>query len=761
MLFDANLLFAILLGIEGLVYLVLILQTLRHRAGQEEAASLLSLYALAALALIVFEALWRWNLVPLAAGVVWRFQIYGVLFLSVLMVLVNRAFLRLPGRSIWLGVGALVFVLAALFSAGVLPLPEILWSNGRYQLPSARLGFLILLLGWMVFFAAALLVTRAVFRRTRQPLHRNRVSYWLPILSLLAANDLLLLSGRSAWGSVLRLLAVWLMTYMLTKHRLADARRIFRGAILYLLGVGLLSGAYAAGYALFSRLPAILPDYDPFWLGFAITAFLALISFSLFGLLRGLVYRWLPVESYNPSQTLRDYSISISNILDVERLATVAVGLIIEAMDIRRGFLFLVDKVTDLQGRVTYRLRAVRGAGERPLRVGVLSASGPFARFFAEGHRPLLQYDVDMLPEFRQGPASEREWLSSLDTEVYVPIFAKKEWIGLLALGAKSSGNRYTDDDLNVLTTLANQTAVALENARLVENLIRLNQEIRQAYQALDRANRNLERLDQTKSDFISIASHELRTPLTVLRGYTEMLLEDPAIKENRYHYQTIEGIHKGTLRLHEIMDSMFDIAQIDARTLELSWQAVDVPDLIRSVSSGMATALKERDQTLTLDLPALPAIKADPKTLRKVFQHLLSNAIKFTPNGGKITILGRALASNQRDLPEGGIEIVVADTGVGVAPEYHDLIFTKFYQPEEDLNKHSTGKTKFKGSGAGLGLALSRGIVEAHGGRIWVESPGYDEVTCPGSQFHVVLPLRRQGESETVRISEGARLKL
>lgn len=758
---DSNLLFVALLAVESLVYLILVFQALRQRAGQEESAWLLSLYALAAILLGAFEMLWRLDLLPLTETLVWRFQTYGVLLLSVLLVLVNRAFLRLPGRNLWLGSGAIFFVLIALFSGRVLPLPEFLWPGTRYQVPGAQLGFFVLLLGWVFFLAAAILTTRAVFRRTRQPLHRNRLSYWMPVLLLVAANDLLLLSGRNAWGGALRLLATWLMTYMLIRHRLPDAHRIFRETVNTLIGIVLLVGAYLVGYILIGALPAILPGYDPFWIGFAVVGLLVVVCLALFGMARRLVYRLMPVESYNPSQTLRDYSISISNILDVERLATVAVGLIIEAMDIRRGFLFLVDKDTDLHGRVTYRLRAVRGAGERPLRVGVLSAAGPFARFFAQGHRPLLQYDVDMLPEFRQGPASEREWLSSLDTEVYVPIFAKKEWIGMLALGAKSSGNRYTDDDLNVLTTLANQTAVALENARLVENLIRLNQEIRQAYQALDRANRNLERLDQTKSDFISIASHELRTPLTVLRGYTEMLLEDPAIKENPYHYQTIEGIHKGTLRLHEIMDSMFDIAQIDARTLELSWQAVDVPELIRSVSSGMAAAVRERGQTLTLDLPALPAIKADPKTLRKVFQHLLSNAIKFTPNGGKITILGRALPPNQRDLPEGGVEIVVADTGVGVAPEYRDIIFTKFYQPEEDLNKHSTGKTKFKGSGAGLGLALSRGIVEAHGGRIWVESPGYDEVTCPGSQFHVVLPLRRQGESETVRISEGARLKL
>jgi len=117
-------------------------------------------------------------------------------------------------------------------------------------------------------------------------------------------------------------------------------------------------------------------------------------------------------------------------------------------------------------------------------------------------------------------------------------------------------------------------------------------------------------------------------------------------------------------------------------------------------------------------------------------------NAIKYTPDGGKINITGLTVSPGQMNLPDGGVEVIVADTGIGIAPEYLDLIFTKFYQTGE-LALHSTGRTKFKGAGPGLGLAIARGIVEAHRGKIWAESPGHDEDKCPGSQFHVVLPLR------------------
>jgi signal transduction histidine kinase len=195
-------------------------------------------------------------------------------------------------------------------------------------------------------------------------------------------------------------------------------------------------------------------------------------------------------------------------------------------------------------------------------------------------------------------------------------------------------------------------------------------------------------------------------------------------------------------------MDSMFDIAQIDTRTLQVHLTPVDTASLIREVSSALERSLRDRNQNLTIDIPALPLAKADPNLLKKLLLHLLTNAIKFTPNDGKIGIVARSLPTRSAELPHGGIEIVVSDTGVGVDPAAQDVIFSKFYQPG-DLSKHSTSKTRFQGSGAGLGLALSKGIVEAHGGRIWVESKGYDELNCPGSKFHVILPLSHLSRNE------------
>jgi signal transduction histidine kinase len=507
-------------------------------------------------------------------------------------------------------------------------------------------------------------------------------------------------------------------------------------------------GFYIAGLLL---LQSIFKNLNPLLAGALMALVLTLIFSPLLGLVSRAINNWTRGDQYDASRTIHQYSESISNILDMDRLASIAVGIILEAMQIERGFLFLVDSERQADGHKIYRLRSARSPEERQMIAVELDENGTIASYLVREQRPLLQYDLDLLPVFRASSPFERDWFSQLRADVYIPIFAKKQWIGLLAFGPKLSHNRYTKEDLVTLSSHASQTAVALENARLVDNLMRLNNELRTARRALEKNNRDLERIDQAKSDFISIASHELRTPLTVIKGYSEMLMEDTSLDPN--FKSIMEKIHDGTIRLHEVMDSMFDIAQIDARSLKPHIQPVELGHLIQEICIEQADSIKERKQFLLIELPNLPHVKSDPNLLRKLFHHIIRNAVKFTPNNGKITITGHGVPAIM-DLPNGAVEIIVSDTGVGVDPNFREIIFTKFYQPGE-LGKHSTSKTRFKGGGAGLGLALAKGIVEAHGGRIYVESPGYDEINFPGSQFHVILPLGKLEDGEQQKMSE------
>ena len=269
---------------------------------------------------------------------------------------------------------------------------------------------------------------------------------------------------------------------------------------------------------------------------------------------------------------------------------------------------------------------------------------------------------------------------------------------------------------------------------RLRQNDIMTIRELHEAFETL-------EKLDKAKLDFIQVAAHELRTPLTVMRGYASMLLAEPTIRENAMLTEITQGVVSGSQRLHEIVNNMLDVQKIDMDTLEAAAIPVSLPVIMRGIVVDFRDAIAERKLTLDVNMSEekMVYIEADPGLLTKAMYHLVMNAIKYTPDGGKITI-----SANYEDSDELGrvAHIAIADTGIGVAPEQQKLIFEKFYRLGE-VALHSSGKTAFKAGGPGLGLAIARGAVNAHGGRIWIDSPGYDENLLPGSTFHVLLPVQ------------------
>ena len=715
------------------------------RSPQPGAARALALYALSAGLWAATQLAWHLGWLPfLADPFVARLPMYGLLFSSIFLLNFLRSFLRIEGSG-WFWWLLWIFWSGALFALEANPfhLTEDLISRTGWNFlrPDFLLGTLVA--GWGIFMAEAALLILQAYRKAQHPSRRNRIKYLSPALGLVLLGDGLFLAAFWSLGDILHLAGILLAAYAVLIKRLPAIRQAFLRSLSYLISTGLLVLLYTGVLLGAQRIFMAAAGTIDWVVGAIMAVFLAVIFTPFLRRVQNFVDRVVAGVGWNPGYILRQYSQGISNILDLKRLAEVAVQSLSEAMEVQSGFLFLVDLERDETGESRYHLQGVNGGeGEDPPAC-FISQESPVAAYFREEHRSLTQYDLDTLPRFSATPAEERAWMAELGADVYIPIYAKGEWLGLLALGPKLSGVPFVDEDLDLLSTLAGQTAIALENARLVEGLMRLNSDFRRANTALDQANRQLERLDRTKTDFISIASHELLTPLTVVSGYSQMLSEDPALHANANYAKMIDGIHGGAKRLHEIVDSMLDMAKIDARDFQIDPEPVSILEIIKSLYKELKDAIVERKQRLEVaDLEALPAVEADPEALRKVFYHLIVNAVKYTPNNGKIQISGRSLLPST-DLPRGGVEIIVSDNGVGIDPRLSDLIFVKFYQTGE-LALHSTGKTKFKGSGPGLGLAIAKGIVEAHGGKIWVVSPGYDEAKCPGSQFHIVLPIRQ-----------------
>jgi signal transduction histidine kinase len=255
----------------------------------------------------------------------------------------------------------------------------------------------------------------------------------------------------------------------------------------------------------------------------------------------------------------------------------------------------------------------------------------------------------------------------------------------------------------------------------------------------LAEALQRLERLDKTKSDFIQVSAHELRTPVAALLGYAQMMEQHPKAQQDPGLRELTEGVVTSTKRLHRVFNSILDVSRLVSGDLKVLRSPFSIGVTLEAVQLRIEKALKERHLTMELvGLDGLPICSGDPDLIYKVFDHLVNNAIKYTPDGGRITVIGRTV-----DVDGLGpcIEVAIEDTGIGIAPQDIDLIFEKFYRTGE-VALHSSGTTKFKGGGPGLGLAIAQGIVLAHGGRIWAESPGCDETSCPGSRFVVQLPL-------------------
>lgn len=254
----------------------------------------------------------------------------------------------------------------------------------------------------------------------------------------------------------------------------------------------------------------------------------------------------------------------------------------------------------------------------------------------------------------------------------------------------------------------------------------------------MDKVQKQMRRVDKSKSAFISVAAHELKTPLTLIEGYASMMEDLVREKKGVSLESLIAGIDTGIERLRSIVDDMIDVSMIDNDLLQLNFQPIQVSQLIEALSIEFKTIMRNRK--LTMDIRAYEGAKQwiyiDSARIMQAVRNVINNAIKYTPDGGTITIDGRKL--------QGFLELIITDTGIGISPENQAVIFEKFGQLGS-VELHSSGKTKFKGGGPGLGLPIARGILEAHGGSIWVESEGYDELRCPGSTFHILLPARTE----------------
>ncbi len=322
-----------------------------------------------------------------------------------------------------------------------------------------------------------------------------------------------------------------------------------------------------------------------------------------------------------------------------------------------------------------------------------------------------------------------------------VPLITRNTTIGAIYVENRSIRGRFRDSDLAPLQLFANQAAIAIENTELIENL-RI-------------ANDHLTELDELKNNFIILVSHELKTPLTAVSTNAQlmnMIIEKAGLINDPMLSRTAVNLDKATNRMEHVIDEILQFFRIASGQLELVLQPVRLQDVILPVVKNLATVCDERTLTINVtDMQSLPLIEADAVKLKTVFQNIIGNAVKFTPDGGDISIEAACPDDNH-------VEIMVKDTGIGVPPTEQQRVFDMFHVLGS-LSTHSTSKSAFRGGGFGLGLPIARGIVEAHQGSIRLESNGYDETVLPGTVCRVTLPVLTATAENVVYEADGSEM--
>jgi signal transduction histidine kinase/HAMP domain-containing protein len=327
------------------------------------------------------------------------------------------------------------------------------------------------------------------------------------------------------------------------------------------------------------------------------------------------------------------------------------------------------------------------------------------AGYIIESGQPLYIADALAIPDgapYHLAPVSG----VIIRSYIGVPLTSRGRVIGALSVQSHAP-NVYTDEDMALLTTVAVQASIAIENARAYERLVETAEELRE--------------LDRLKMQFLANMSHELRTPLNSIIGFSRVILKGIDGPLTELQETDLNSIYNSGQHLLGLINDVLDMSKIEAGKMDLNFEQVLLPNVLGSVMSSAKALVKDKPIELKSVIPDdLPAVRADVQRLRQVLLNLLSNAAKFTEQG-KITVGAEA---------SGGFATVsVSDTGIGIAPEAQQRIFLAFQQVD--------GSTTRRAEGTGLGLAISRSFVELHGGQIWVES-----TLGQGSTFYFTLPL-------------------
>ena len=445
-----------------------------------------------------------------------------------------------------------------------------------------------------------------------------------------------------------------------------------------------------------------LSDIDTIWLvvplGFMITVLLSPWGQAL----EDRIHRVMFSKRRGCYETLLSLSKRMSGILNFNELVDTLIHGLVRGIPVTHAGLMIHDAATNTF--VNYREETTLDEGSG---ADSIPSDSPIVQWLGGEGGLLVKEEIKLNPRIAKYFETAEGELEGIKASLIVPLKIENKLNGILLLGEKLSGEIFDSQELDVLSLLANQAAISLENARL--------------YEGLSTSNVRLMEASRLKSQFLANMSHELRTPLNSIIGFSKVLLNrlDGDLTERQEAY--VRSVHNSSRHLLELINGILDFSRIEAGKFEMRPEKINLYDVVEECIESSLPLVRDKRVKLEKDVPIdLPAIYADRTRIKQVLLNLVSNAIKFTA-------AGRVLVQVRRESEL--LHVSVADTGIGISPVDLSRLFEPFQRLDNPLAQQADG--------TGLGLAISKKFVELHRGRIWAESR-----ESQGSTFHFTLPL-------------------
>ncbi|HSW96760.1 MAG TPA: GAF domain-containing sensor histidine kinase [Candidatus Saccharimonadales bacterium] len=402
--------------------------------------------------------------------------------------------------------------------------------------------------------------------------------------------------------------------------------------------------------------------------------------------------------------------IILSAVTDIKQVAQQVADVVAGDAEFEAVMIFLTDKknkqLIQLAISQTETIKKIQTQYYKPFypqKINLIDASNPIARVVKENAMNSVQTLHEMLtPIFSSEEITNIAEMTSIKSCIIYPFIVRNETIGSIVVCTATETKDFSQYKNDLIVRLVDVIGIAIYNALL--------------YQRIQEANERLKSLDKLKDEFVSLASHELRTPMTAISSYIWLVKKDPNLTDLQRVY--LENTYTSVHRLIRLVNDMLNASRIETGRLVIKPFPTSIEQVVKETITELLPKAQEQQIILTEETPEtpLPMVLIDKDKIKEVVMNLVGNSLKFTPSGGKITI-----SFSEHDTI---VEVHITDTGTGIKKEDMPKLFKKFGMIDENYLKTTPGQ------GTGLGLYISKSIVQLHGGSIWFESPGENQGT-------------------------------